>query len=40
VAGLLTDPEDAGRVIADGIVQTKARIEAEKASSVDAATSK
>jgi hypothetical protein len=30
VAGILKDPEDAGRIIADGIVQTKVRIDAAK----------
>ena len=33
VAGILKDPEDAGRLIADGIVQTKARIDAAKSPS-------
>ena len=33
VAGILKDPEDAGRLIADGIVQTKARINAAKSPS-------
>ena len=33
VAGILKDPEDAGRIIADGIVQTKARIDAAKSPS-------
>ncbi|MGD0102675.1 MAG: plasma-membrane proton-efflux P-type ATPase [Rhodopila sp.] len=37
VAGLLEDPKDAGRVIADGIVQTKARIEVGKTPLVEAA---
>ena len=32
-AGILKDPEDAGRLIADGIVQTKARMNAAKSSS-------
>ena len=34
VAGILKDPEDAGRIIADGIAQTKARIDAAKSPSV------
>jgi H+-transporting ATPase len=33
VAGILRDPEDAGRLIADGIAQTKARIDAVKSPS-------
>jgi H+-transporting ATPase len=33
VAGILKDPEDAGRIIADGIAQTKARIDAAKSPS-------
>jgi H+-transporting ATPase len=33
VAGILKDPEDAGRIIADGIVPTKARIDAAKSPS-------
>ena len=33
VAGILQDPEDAGRIIADGIAQTKARIDAAKSPS-------
>ena len=33
VAGILKDPEDAGRLIADGIAQTKARIDAAKSPS-------
>ena len=32
-AGILKDPEDAGRLIADGIAQTKARIDAAKSPS-------
>jgi len=35
VAGILKDPEDAGRIIADGIAQTKARIDAAKSPSAN-----
>ena len=31
MAGLVKDPEDAGRLIAQGIIQTEARIAAAKA---------
>ena len=33
VAGILKDPEDTGRIIADGIAQTQARIDAAKSRS-------